>query len=106
MNVRANHVADFDACTIPGDFFLSPSAKGERRLSFFCPCGCGALAGIRVRDDGLETARTWAWNRNEEKPTCTPSIRIDTNHWHGYLTNGEFIRTRSTSKGTTAKGLK
>jgi hypothetical protein len=57
------------------------------------------LAGIKVRDDGKMLDGAWAWDRNEEKPTCAPSINImgDRNddgtvpsHWHGYLTNGVF----------------
>ena len=93
ITVHANHVADFDACKNPGDFFLTPpnpAEGGARRLSFICPCGCGALAGIRVRDDGQQLGGAWAWNRDEDKPTCTPSIDIKS-CWHGHLTAGEFI---------------
>ena len=55
-----------------------------------CPCGCGIYAGIRIRDDGTSDHYAWTWDRNEEKPTCTPSILINDNHWHGYLTEGVF----------------
>ena len=98
MKVKANRVADYDACKKPGDFFLTApnhAEGGARRLSFLCPCGCGDLAGIRIRDDGQQTSAVWGWDRNEDSPTCTPSIRIGNgqggDHWHGYLTNGEFV---------------
>lgn len=91
--MKANRVADFDAAKEPGDYFLSePNADGEIRLSFLCPCGCGALAGIKVREDRQTTNFAWAWNGNIDKPTATPSIDIKPSHWHGYLTNGEFVK--------------
>jgi len=91
MNVKAQNCSDFDSCKDPGNFYLTPSQDGARRLSFLCPCGCGTLAGIRVRDDGTQVDGAWAWDRNEVAPTCTPSILINQGHWHGYLTNGEFV---------------
>ena len=93
MEVQATKKAGFSDCKSPGDFFLtSPNEHegGARRLSFLCPCGCGDLAGIKVRDDGTQQGGAWAWDRNEDKPTCTPSIAINSNHWHGYLTDGVF----------------
>lgn len=98
MKVTAKRVPDFDHCKESGDFFLTspnPAEAGCRRLSFRCPCGCGDLCGIRVRDDGQQTSGVWGWNRDEEKPSATPSIRIGDGrggeHWHGHLTNGEFV---------------
>ena len=93
MNVQARRVADYGACEQVGDFFITEKNEHEegcRRLSFLCPCGCGDLCGIRIRDDGAHTGGAWGWNRDEEKPTCTPSININNGHWHGYLTDGEF----------------
>ncbi len=93
MKVVAKKVAGFDSCNDPGDFWITPENPHEsnmRRLSFRCPCGCGDLCGIRIRSDGLHDAQAWGWNRNEEKPTATPSINIGSGHWHGYLTNGVF----------------
>lgn len=94
MKVKARRVANFDECEKPGDFFLTaPNLHdgGCRQLSFLCPCGCGGLCGIRVRDDGTTANYAWQWDRNEEQPTCKPSINISNGHWHGYLTAGEFI---------------
>jgi hypothetical protein len=92
--VKANKVADFESCLNPGDFFITPPNPhegGDRRLSFICPCGkCGALCGIRIRDDGQRVNGAWGWNRDEEKPTLAPSININNEHWHGYLINGIF----------------
>lgn len=99
MKVKATRVSCFDECKNPGDFYItepSPVEDGNRRLSFLCPCGCGDLCGIRIRDDGQQTTGAWAWNRNVDCPTVTPSIRIMsseiTEHWHGHLTNGEFVQ--------------
>ena len=91
-DVQANRVADFSAAKNPGDFFVTAFNPHEqcRRLSFLCPCGCGDLAGIRIRDDGQQVDGAWSWNRSEDKPTCQPSILIDRGHWHGYLTDGVF----------------
>ena len=92
--VQARKVQDYDHCEKTGDFFLTPPNKhegGARRLSFICPCGCGELAGIRVRDDGHNIDGAWGWDKNEDQPTCTPSIRIDGEHWHGHLTAGVFV---------------
>ncbi len=93
-NVQANRVANYDACRSPGDFFLTgpnPHDGGMRQLKFICPCGvCGDLCAIRIRDDGQNEGGAWGWDRNEEKPTTTPSIRINGNHWHGYLKAGVF----------------
>ena len=93
MELPANHVPDFQHCKNPGDFFITPPNEfdnGNRTLDFLCPCGCGIYAGIRIRDDGTSDHYAWTWDRNEEKPTCTPSILINDNHWHGYLTEGVF----------------
>lgn len=100
MSVKANRVADFDSAKNPGDFFLAPpnpAESGTRRLYFLCPCGCGDLAGIRVRDDGQKIYGAWSWNRNADCPDCDPSIDIKDgpagsgSHWHGYLRDGEFV---------------
>lgn len=98
MKIKATRVADYDHCKEPGDFFLSPpnpAENGCRRLSFLCPCGCGDLCGIKIRDDGQRKDGAWGWDRNEEQPTTTPSILIGpgtgNGHWHGFLTKGEFI---------------
>jgi hypothetical protein len=96
--MKANRVSDFDGCKNPGDYFLTdpnPLENNSRRLSFLCPCGCGDLCGIRVRNDGQQVDGNWGWNGNPDKPTTTPSIDIKDgkggSHWHGYLTNGEFV---------------
>lgn len=95
MDIQGRHVADFDSCQNPGDFYFTPPGEsGGRRLSFRCPCGCGDLCGIKVRTDGSQQGDAWGWNQNEERPTTTPSIRIGnaggSDHWHGYLTDGVF----------------
>jgi len=91
--VFARHVEDYEHAENPGDYFVTQPNKhegGARRLSFLCPCGCHLLCGIKIRDDGQNIDGAWGWNRDENKPTCTPSIDINRGHWHGYLTDGEF----------------
>lgn len=92
---KAKKVDGFDSCNNPGDFYITEPNNhdgGCRRLSFRCPCGCGDLCGIRIRDDGTNRDGSWGWNKNEELPTTTPSIDINHGHWHGYLTDGVFVQ--------------
>lgn len=92
-SVNATRVKGFEDCKNPGDFYITePNAHegGMRRLTFQCPCGCGDICGIRIRDDGQQDIYSWAWNRDHDKPTTKPSIRIGEDHWHGDLTNGVF----------------
>jgi hypothetical protein len=94
LKVKATKVRGLSECVNPGDFFMTdpnPHEGNMRRLTFKCPCGCGDFAGIRVRADGIHDQQAWGWNKDEEKPTTTPSIMIGQNHWHGYLTDGEFV---------------
>jgi hypothetical protein len=94
--VKAKRVANFAECNAPGEFYITapnPAEGHMRRLSFRCPCGCGDLCGIRVRDDGKNAGGAWGWDKNEDSPTCTPSIDVKAavgSHWHGYLTAGVF----------------
>lgn len=93
MKIKANRVADFEACKAAGDFYITepnPAENGMMRLSFLCPCGCGELCGIRIRSDGKENGAAWGWNLDGVNPTCTPSIEVKPAHWHGYLKNGFF----------------
>lgn len=92
-DVLAHRVEDYEHCRQLGDFFIAEKNKHEpgcRRLNFLCPCGCGSLCGIRIRDDGERRDNCWGWNKDQDKPTCTPSIDINHGHWHGWLTNGVF----------------
>lgn len=95
MKVKATRVPDFDSAKKAGDFFITdpnPADGGARRLSFLCPCGCGDLAGIKIRDDGQQVDGAWTWNGNMDNQTTTPSILIHPNHWHGFLTDGVFVQ--------------
>lgn len=88
MEVTARRVENFEQTERAGDFFWV-GLPGEQpgRMHFLCPCGCGVLAGVTVKP---VTANGWDWNGDLEKPTVKPSIRIDRDHWHGYLTDGVF----------------
>lgn len=91
--VIANRVADYDNANNPGDYFITEPNERDgnmRMLHFLCPCGCCALCGIRIRDDGQNIEGAWGWNVDWDKPTTTPSININHGHWHGYLTDGVF----------------
>lgn len=100
METIARRVADYQALEKPGDFFITEPnehERGMRRLSFWCSCGkCvdkfTGLAGITIRDDGQQVDGSWGWNKNWDKPTCTPSIGIGVgnDHWHGHLIDGVF----------------
>lgn len=60
--------------------------KTETQIHFLCPCGCGGRYGIKLAGPG-------AWEISGEYPetiSAKPSIMLDSGHWHGYLTNGEF----------------
>ncbi len=86
-------VKNFDELKNVGDWFFTEEhgMNDARRLSFLCPCGCGSLAGIRVRNDGVNDGKCWGWNKDEDKPTTAPSIDV-IGHWHGYLTDDVFVK--------------
>lgn len=56
-------------------------------LTFMCPCGCGAVAGINLKP---VYPHGWDWDGNKELPTINPSIKISPCGWHGYLRAGVF----------------
>jgi len=65
-----------------------PVATG---ITFLCPCGCGAIGGIRFNQFG-RPGSAWTWDGNKDKPTCTPSIqRTEGCRWHGHLIDGVFV---------------
>lgn len=67
-------------------------------LHYGCPCGCGAMHGIRFKKPGIVG---WEWDGNRKAPTCTPSLGMypmdgqatdgSGYHWHGHLTAGVFV---------------
>lgn len=66
----------------------------DRRIAallFVCPCGCGNLSAVTVRQ-GFDGGKHWKWNGNVHKPTLTPSIQqTGPCKWHGFLTDGVFV---------------
>lgn len=95
-NIQGKRVDEFNADTmaVPGNFiWYGPEfpEKLPERLSFVCPCGCGAIGGVAVGGDSSKHP-IWQWNNDLNKPTVEPSIRfIGGCEWHGYLTDGVFI---------------
>lgn len=88
MEVIANRVNDFDELKNPGDFrWAGVDTAVIGRMTFVCPCGCGAICGVVLKPTVLTG---WEWNGDLDKPTLTPSININRGHWHGYLTDGVF----------------
>lgn len=104
-NAKAVHVDDmgFDGPVPAGAFtFYKTSDIEMAGLLFGCPCGCGSMMSVAI-DAGSEGKRhrpKWQWDGNQVAPTLTPSILIYQQndggerigeHWHGYLTAGEFV---------------
>lgn len=93
--VKAAKSSDVFEDIRPGAFQI---IRGEavKVLAFRCPGGCGELhqCPIRNLEAGIDG---WQWNKNEERPTLKPSIKIRQElsvkgcDWHGWLTDGEFI---------------
>ena len=94
---------DFDGPVPAGafEFFMAygdPEGSPPAGILFGCPCGCGQMMSVGF--DTHESRRPrWHWDGSRETPTLTPSINIlqmnDAGqkigeHWHGFLTNGEF----------------
>jgi len=100
MAVLTADLDDIDGGVPAGlfEYFEATSAPGKAGILFGCPCGCGELKTVGF--DSHESRRPrWHWDGNLETPTLTPSINIlqrDASgkqigeHWHGYLTAGEF----------------
>lgn len=102
VNQRASVPATLVDCTmddgpVPAGAFEYYDWQGsDGGILFGCPCGCGELKSVSFRS---ERRPVWQWDGNREKPTLTPSINILQldeagrqigEHWHGFLTAGEF----------------
>ena len=104
-SAKALYVDDFEdeeARVEPGHWHFYTAYGDEEKLPagilFGCPCGCGSMFSVGF--DTHESRRPrWHWNGEREGITLTPSILIYQmdqsgsqigEHWHGFLTNGEF----------------
>lgn len=98
-------VADFDdeeARVEAGHwhFYTAYGDPEQRKAGIFfgCPCGCGSMFSVGF--DTHESKRPkWHWNGKSVGISLTPSIliyqmdkagNIVGEHWHGFLTDGEF----------------
>ena len=105
-SAKAVFVEDFDdeEAIVPAGHWhfytaYSDAEKSPAGIMFGCPCGCGSLMSVGF--DTHESRRPrWNWNGEREAITLTPSIAIQQmdasgnkvgEHWHGFLTNGEFV---------------
>lgn len=60
-------------------------------LAFACPCGCGNVGMLPVRD-GFSRPK-WNWDGSLDAPTLTPSVlRLTPCAWHGHLIKGVWTR--------------
>lgn len=95
-SVRATRVDSItDSRDVPGAFKLVTDGKDTIGMTYVCPCGCKRIGFLNFEEP--ERPR-WSWDGNVESPTLTPSVHhvmhgLDgtTTHWHGWLTNGEWV---------------
>lgn len=74
----------------PGAFSWVLGMDGEpAALDYVCPCGCGAVGTLLVRD-GYGNFPV-AWDGDEERPTITTLVERSTPcRWRGLLTDGQW----------------
>ena len=63
-------------------------------IMFQCPCGCGNLGWLPVRNPENVTHPSWEWNGDKQRPTLNPSV-YNTGmpcKWHGWLRSGEWVQ--------------
>lgn len=71
--------------------WTSDSRREYAGLLFVCPCGCGIVGSLTIRDAVATERPSWEWDGNVEKPTLSPSIQKTSScRWHGYLRAGVF----------------
>jgi hypothetical protein len=92
-DVQGKRVEGYDeAKGTPGAFWWS--GDPPKRLTFFCPCGCGSAGGVAVGVDLLDrdgNHPVWQWDGDLDRPTIMPSIQFLSGcKWHGFLTDGVF----------------
>lgn len=92
--VKANLVKGWSEAKNPGDYWFINKNGKEYSLMFVCPCGCKAIGGVKVQNDG-ERLLPWEWNGSRESPTIRPSILRSGGDsksctYHGFLTDGIF----------------
>jgi hypothetical protein len=95
------NILDEDKATLIGDRWYRqdlPAGSAEwingtdgavAGLTFVCPCGCGNVGHVPVREG--YGGHVWKWNGDRKEPTLTPSIqRTSGCKWHGFLNDGLF----------------
>ena len=99
IDVAANRKTNVDDLKNPGDFIFTEDGSGNIcGLIAVCPCGCAQEAGVRFEcssypEDKYPGVPKWKWDGSLDKPTLTPSIQKTIGcRWHGYLTNGVFVK--------------
>lgn len=86
--IRFTDRKEFMAQRLAGSISFDREAD-QVALSFWCPCGCDALARIQVGEGVKPPASpSWEWNGSETEPTLNPSVRQLNCGWHGWLRGG------------------
>lgn len=74
-----------------GEFFTSTDKHGQRFLHAMFPGNHYAQLPIRpLLNPETNGGHSWEWDRNEVKPTLTPSVHC-IGEWHGYVTAGRMV---------------
>lgn len=77
----------------PGDFSWEVTPAGHRRMWLAIPSGDPDEAREVIYlpvADLCQTPKCWNWNKDDTKPTLTPSVHT-IGHWHGWVRNGELV---------------
>lgn len=92
----------------PGDYVLARNTPASSRpgvLYYVCPCGCGSVGTVPLREAPLtrhesktivygemygkaESREEWHYFGPPKTASVYPSIRSESCGWHGYLKDG------------------
>lgn len=95
--VKAFIAEHHDELSRPGAVrFFDVEQHHEAGFRFGCPCGCGLIGSVYVKDVG-DGGPVWNVIKPFPDATMVPSIGFygqnstkDGHHWHGWLNNGFF----------------
>ena len=87
MNIHAT-ITDSIRTAGPGAVKFNGDA-----ILFRCPCGCGNLGQLPLRNRDSRRRPSWNWDGNRDRPTLTPSVNCTgfPCGWHGWLREGVWV---------------
>lgn len=96
-NAKAFPARTQDELHKPGAYrFFSHNGVDDAGFRFGCPCGCGLIGAVYLRDIG-DKGPVWTLTGTMPAADLTPSIgfyghnsRDQGYHWHGWLKAGVF----------------